>query len=420
MSLKQMVGAALALTFFVLGPPPGTSQRAGPSLWLEVKMSNEKKPPDSPGRQAQAVTRPVKVRLDQLVLEPARFSHRDEVELTDPARLRPLADSIFANGLQVPIEIFTDDKGRRVVDSGYRRTSALRLLAKEKKPGYAPDMEVPAVEVSGATPQQLLLRSIADNCNRLTLSQTERIRATKTLADGGVSKEDAAKAFGVSTKQYERDLLIAQHPWMYDLVFKNAFTPSNASRLLEAAVAEKRVAELEAGATAWVGDTEGKIAEAKKKKKDLTAAQQLVRTYMTPALLNHWLAQIKKKEDLTAVEPAAADFEVRIEPEANRVSIGAAEIDLMMVPREKLAEYVVEVESAKKVMLTYLKARKVVEAQGPQDVAREESKNPTGLEVLREAGLGDLADEVELKRMEEAEQARRPAEGQAEEASEGE
>jgi len=382
-------------------------------------MAKDKIPPAVPERAAPATTRPVKVRLDQLVVEPERFCHRELAELTDPARLRPLAESIFATGLQVPIEFFKDEKGRLVETSGHRRRAALRLLAEEHRPGYTLDMEVPAVEVSGATPQQLLLRSVADNCNRVTLSQTERIRAAKTLADNGVKPEDAAKAFGLGEKQYRRDLLIAEHQWMFDLVFKNAVTPSNASRLLEAAVAEKRVAELQEDLTAWVAETERKIGEAKKKK-DLTAAQQLVRTYLRPALLNHWLAQLKKKERFTVVVPIEDDFQVRIDAGANKVSIGGAEIDLMMVPREKLAEYLVEVESAKKVMLSYLKARKAVEAQGPQDIARMESENPTGLEILREEGLDDLADEIEMKRMEDAEQTKRELGDQERKGKEGE
>lgn len=410
--------AAVAMIWFGPGPSPGLNQRAGPSVRLEVRMSNERKPPDTPGREPRAVTRPVMVRLDQLVLIPERFCHRDPAELDDSARLRPLADSILANGLQVPIEYFMDDQGRKVVDSGHRRTSALRLLAREGRPGYTADMEVPGVQVSGATPQQLLLRSVADNCNRLTLSQTERIRAAKTLADNNVSAAEAAKAFAISEKQLGRDLLIAQHDWMYQLVVTNAITPSNASRLLEAAVTEKRVTELEADLKDWVGATERRIAEDKRKKKDLTAAQQLVKTYLTPALLNHWVAQLKRKERFTAAPAGQVDFEVGIHPKSNTVSIGGTEINLMEVPLPKLAEIVGEVESAKKVMLTYLKSRRAVEAMGPQDVARQESENPTGLELLRQEGLGDLADEVELKRMEDSENAQRPPEGQDNEAGE--
>jgi hypothetical protein len=320
--------------------------------------------------------------------------------------------------LQVPIEFFTDEKGQRVVDSGHRRTSALRLLATEKKPGFSHDMEVPALEVFGASLQELLLRSVSDNCHRLTLTQSERIRAAKTLAENGVLAEVAAKALDISVKQHARDLLVGEYPAVFDLVIKNAITPSNASRLLEAAVAEKRVAELQEDLAAWAAQTERKIAGEKTRKK-LTVAQQLVKTYLTPALLNHWLAQLKKKERFTPVPAARADLGVGIDEAKHRVSIGVTEIDLLNVPLSQLAEFVSDVESAQRVMLSYLKSRRAVEVLGAQDVAHQESENPSGLEVLRQAGLADLADEIELRRMEDAEAAKEAAEEPTEDATEG-
>jgi hypothetical protein len=313
----------LTMIIVVPGLAPGIHQQTGPILWRVVMEKEKEAAPGGP--EGSPKVRPVMVRLDQLILIPERFCHRDPQELTDPARLRPLADAIFARGgIQVPIEFFIDGQGQKVVDAGHRRTAASRLLAQENKPGYTLDMEVPAIEVVGASQQELLLRSVSDNCNRLTLTQTDRIRAAKTLADNGIKKEDAATAFGVSVTQLRRDLIIAEHPWMFDLVIKNAITPSSASRLLEVAVAENQIGQLQADFTAWVAETEKKIEVAKRAKK-LTVAQQLVRTYVTSALLDHWVAQMKRKDPLTKLPAAGQEIlEIEINPmrAKAKVSIG--------------------------------------------------------------------------------------------------
>jgi len=355
-------------------------------------------------------TRPVMVRLDELVLMPERFSQRPDEELTEATRLRSLADAIVARGgIQVPIEFFVNEKGQKVVDAGNRRTAASRLLAKENWPGYTFDMEVPAIEVVGASQQELLLRSVTDNSQHLTLTQTDRIRAAKMLLENHIKKEDAATALGVSVTQLKRDLVIAEHPWMFDFVVKNAITPSSASRLLEVAVAENQIGQLQTDFTAWVAETEKKIEVAKMAEK-LTVAQQLVRTYVTSALLGHWVAQMKRKESLTKLPAARREIlEVEINPQKNKVSIGGTEIDLMAVSLQQLAEMVSDVETAKKVMLSYLKVRKALGGTGPQE---------RDLEVLREEGLVDLADAIERDRMEATQQAHEEVE-ESEETTDG-
>lgn len=262
-------------------------------------------------------------------------------------------------------------------------------------------MTIDAVEVFGATPQDLVLRSILDNVNRLSLSQTERIRAAKTLHDSGVKPERAANAFGISLKTYQRDLLIAENKWMLDLIYRNAVTPSDASRLLEVATKEGCVPELDKYLASWVAKTQKEIAKRSETKK-LSPAEQLVKTSMKKNLIDHWIDQMRKKEPLDTIVPVGP--EIAIDAEANKVSFKAAEIDMVSTPLPELAKFVGEIESAKQVMMQYLKARHAVEsAMGPQDLARQVSKQSGGLDYLRQEGLSDLADDLELQRLEEAE-----------------
>jgi hypothetical protein len=68
----------------------------------------------------------------------------------------------------------------------------------------------------------------------------------------------------------------------------------------------------------------------------------------------------------------------------------------MNVSLRQLAEMVSDVETAKKVMISYLKVRKALGGTGPQE---------RDLEILRDEGLVDLADAIERDRMEATQQA---------------
>jgi ParB-like chromosome segregation protein Spo0J len=354
------------------------------------------------------VTKPVKVRLDQLVLLPERYCHRDPAELNDPARLRSLADRIADEGLQTPVEFYRDGQGRPVITKGHRRISALRLLAKEKRPGFTPDMEVEAVEVSGATEQDLVVRSIVDNVERRDYTPPDLIRAAGAMADNGTPAERAAHALGVSAKTYARLLLVARQPWMFDLVNGNSVPISYAPLLLEVAAREKWLPELQRDLTEWVAAKQQEIKERGRARK-LSPAQRLVKSYLGKPLVDHWVAQIRRKEKLDAAVPKAQA--VLIDADANKVSV-RINADLVKTPLAELARDIAELETAKAVMLGYVKARHAVEGpKGPQDAAREAAQDPAGLAFLRSEGLTDLADEVELGRREEAERTEEAAEG---------
>lgn len=357
-----------------------------------IPMEKDVKVPVVPERATQAATRPVMVPLNEIILVPKKFCHRNDAELTDVKKLRPLMDSIAAEGLQDPIEIVRDEQGRPVLVKGYRRASSLKALAKGLTPGFTHDMPVPAVEVTGATEKDLVLRSILDNINRNNYSDTERICAALTLKEVGVSPERAASALGVSVKTYNRDLIVAEHDWMLKHVTQNAVTPTNASKLLEKAVKHGQTEQLKTDLAEWIAKTEAEITK-KQGKKALRPAQQLVKSKLTKPLVDRWLAQIAKREPFDGLVPVK--FEVDIDAEAETVSFKASEIELKKVPLTELAKLVSDMETAKQVMTNYLKTRHAVEsAQGPQHLARIETRKPSGLDFLRKEGLEDLAEQV--------------------------
>src|SRR5260370_14390092 len=114
----------------------GEYSRAGPLKERTPAMAEERKPPDVPERATKAVTGPMTVPLNEFVLKPELYCHRDPEDLTNRDRLLPLMDSLTVEGLLNPVEIFRDPDGKPVVTKGHRRISAMRQLAKKKSAGF--------------------------------------------------------------------------------------------------------------------------------------------------------------------------------------------------------------------------------------------------------------------------------------------
>src|SRR5437773_1323821 len=199
---------------------------------------------NTPGTPSPAPkTRRIWVKLSELVLRPEEFCHR-EADALNPANLKPLIESIKAEGLKHPPEVFTDKGGNIVVVAGNRRVTSLRHLAREGVAGYALDMEIEVIELLGATEQELLVWSVEDNETRANLTSVERLRAARKLAEAGVPDDRAATALGISTKTYMRDLALARHDWLVGHVAAGCVGVTVARELVEAAEKAERVPEL--------------------------------------------------------------------------------------------------------------------------------------------------------------------------------
>ena len=130
-------------------------------------MKPDKNKPEILERATAAETKRTHVRLDELAFDTERYCHRESESLKEE-NLTSLLNSLTLEGLQVPVEYFEDvATKKKVLTKGHRRVSALRILANKNTPGFAEDMEVEAIQVLKATPQDLLVRSVADNEVRL-------------------------------------------------------------------------------------------------------------------------------------------------------------------------------------------------------------------------------------------------------------
>jgi hypothetical protein len=353
-------------------------------------MPKETETPVIPTRETQATTRLVQIPLDQFVLHPERYCHRDPEELTE-GRLKPLMESLVNQGIQVPVEFYKDDKGQPILDKGFRRITGMRLLAAQHTPNFVPNMMVDALEVIGATPQDLVLRSIMDNVARKTLSGTERMRAAKVLHDSGVPAQTAAFALGVSLKTLERDLLIARHGWMYQHVADESIGGTTAYRILEEAEKVGRVKEVKEDLDAWVVDQRRKIREkervAKAQGKELKPRELLVKNYLPSYLVEHWLDAIKNGSPFDEV--AGPTFAAYVDEEKGLLHVDSFDLPLRQCSPEEIVKTAGRLAQVAKELLPIAEQRGKEGPSGLPDV-------PYDLDFIRmRPTLGGYADKIE-------------------------
>ena len=207
------------------------------------------------------------------------------------------------------MEFFRDSDGICVVVKGHRRIIAMRELAKRNTPGFSANMPVEAIEVVNATPKDLLCRSVADNTNRNNFTVVERIRAAKTLYDGGVEVSRAAYALNYSTKQYLRDLRIANNEWMLAYVESDDIAPTQATELLEAAEKAGCLDVLKAYLDVRINERKKQIRQkASRDGKGKPAKEVKLKSELSTKLTDHWCELLSKKlplDDNLAVEPTS-------------------------------------------------------------------------------------------------------------------
>jgi ParB-like chromosome segregation protein Spo0J len=219
-------------------------------------------------RESRSRAEPITLRLDEIRTDKDRFCHRDPAALEEK-NLKPLMESLVLEGQLETVEVFQAADGQYTLIRGHRRVTAMHKLAEQNMPGFTADMPVRAHLVRDASPADLIVRSVGDNMNRSNLAAHERIRAAKTLFDAKVPKARAARALSISETSYDRALLIAMHPWMYDLVAEKSIDPTPAFELLQAAQKKERLRELQEDLGDWVAARKLDIRRKQREKADV-------------------------------------------------------------------------------------------------------------------------------------------------------
>lgn len=358
-------------------------------------MAKEKEQEEVLSKLSTGTTRPIEVRLDQIVRDPTRYGHRNPEALTKKV-LQPLMDSIVLEGMQVPIEVApTDDPAKYLLVKGHCRVAAHELLADENQPKFdRSNIKLAALLVENAAPNELLVRSIMDNAVRFTIDPINRIKAAKMMFDEGIPGKQAAGALGVTRQTYVKDLLLAQHEWMLKWVMDDCIQATNAFTLLDEAKKANRLNELEQDVAEWVAQKQQLIREKERHfkaahNKDLRPGEKQVKKYLTDTLRDHWVDCLRKGNRFD--EDAQWNFAAGIEKEKERLSIAQVTLDLKKAPLDQLAKVAGKLSRIAKDLAPYLQKRREEEQLTVSTPAEE---GPYDLAYLRDLGLEDVADEL--------------------------
>jgi hypothetical protein len=156
-------------------------------------MAEDKTAPGGPERVTQAPpkTKALTLQLKELPdLSDEKtpldeYCHRGREKLSE-GFLSEIVESLRQEKQLEPIKVFKDERGKWQPLTGHRRIAALYILVKQGVAGFSPSMAVAGLEVIGASLQDRLAQSVADNEVAAKLDQKERLLVVQKFAKAGV------------------------------------------------------------------------------------------------------------------------------------------------------------------------------------------------------------------------------------------
>jgi hypothetical protein len=369
-------------------------------------MADQNKAPGAPERVTQQGPQmaPLTVQLKELP-NPAElenlddYCHREKVKLSD-AYLAGVAESLRQERQLEPVQIAWGAHEAWLLLTGHRRVAAMYLLAKKGVEGFSPEMEVVALEVVGASMQDLLIRSVADNEVREKLDVKERLLVIQKLDRAGVPKERGAAALGIGVKTYERDLRVATHPRMVRHVLEDNVGPSAASWILYPAEKHRRTDEFLEFFNGWVERKKAEIADLDRLSKaesgkGLRPTDLLVKNHVTPQLVDTWLEALERDAPFT--DAPGFNFEATIDKKSGRLRVERLSVDTQEASVLDLVKVGSKLtQLGKRVLAVAQRRHELQKLEDPQKPnAALATPSPYDKDVLREFGLEEVAEQLE-------------------------
>ena len=185
-----------------------------------------------------------------------------------------------------------------ILIGGFRRFFALLLGIKKNLDHnlICPDMLVDAVEVIRGPnqteeefQQDLLIRSIAENEQRLNFTTNEKLEIVKRCKASKIPTPRAASALSMSESQFARLSAIVEHDWLQGYVTNNCIGATDAAVLIQLATKKGCVEDLRKHLDTWVATHQAMIdaeeKELRKIKKRLSGSASHVKKFATPKLM---------------------------------------------------------------------------------------------------------------------------------------
>jgi ParB-like chromosome segregation protein Spo0J len=350
-------------------------------------------------RLTSAKRRMIVLKLSQITIDARRFSHRDD--LSDES-IEDLVRSIVEEGALVPPTVWRDP----TTDTWFTVAGTRRVLAHQKavrdnmdRRIFHDDMELLCVEVFDCDEVDLQLVSVADNAHRRDFTAGEKIATAGEWSRQRMPIARCAKAMRVSESQYRRWVLIAENPWMVDLIEQECIDPSFAAKILELARSNNRLTELQQDLEDWVAQTRLDIKRLVQRRADahkkVPEGEQKVRHYLTRQLQDRWLECVRQGQRLD--DEVGIRFGILFDPERRTLSIPPLEADARTNPADlvKVLEELADAPAKVAQFIRQIRIDHELRARAVPQTAADKSG------LLDSLGLGDLAREVEQKRQQQ-------------------
>ena len=241
--------------------------------------------------------------------------------------------------------------------------------------------------------QDVLVRSVAENEQRVNHSAIERLAIVKQLEKAEVPVPRAASALGISPSQYRRDAIVANWQWLYDAVVAEQIGATDAAKLAEAAKEKKREKQFREDFQAWVHHKELLLeeerAEQKKLSKELKGAANAVKKYIDGTLIKGWLKCLNEERRF-ADDDDDFSFGVVVDDNKKTVTVSGLNQAIDKLKSANVASMIAEMQAGVRKLVPVM--RRLQQQEQATDVTADEV----------EAELARMAEEVRRAAAEKA------------------
>lgn len=368
------------------------------------------------------------IRFDQIKLEQESYCHRQNDKL-GPVKLQGLATSLAQEGQQTPLICIKGGGESYTLVAGYRRFCAIRKGIEESLPGCREDMEVLVTIIEKGEGQSddefqedVLVRSVSDNENRISFDDNERLVIVKRFQEQGVYVERGMAALGVKRSQYDRYLNIISQDWLYEAVLKGHLKSTHAAHLVEEAKKHDKASDrskvlksdvnrmtlLEDGLGKWITEARGLLDEENRwllaqGKSAREGKDAHLSRYFSGGRLSNWKECLKKGQSLGTGHWGEFEFLVNVDVKKLSLEIPKVTLKSDDLTSEKLetviggleegitkvAELLVEVERRNPITST--------ETEAVVDRVRQKRSGESAedFNTVEEVEIGDVAKQIE-------------------------
>jgi hypothetical protein len=337
-------------------------------------------------RSAKSSSQTARIRFSQIFVdENANYCHRLGKAL-DKEHVASLADSLVSEGQQTPLTVYDSGKkdkdGRSIyiLVGGFRRFNALKSAVDQNLDDTLinMDMEIDVVVVAKGPEQSpedfakdLLVRSVAENEQRLNFTTPEKLEVVKRFRTTKVSDFRAASALSVSETQYRRFVSVIEEDWLYEHVLKDHIGVSHAAELIQAAKKHGRTEEFKTDFEHWVCIQKQKIERERealaKIDKKLSSSAASVKKFITSKLVRSWLTCIEKHQGFT--DNVAFKFGIRVDNTNGTITIPSVQLKIGNLSSEDYETMIGELEHAVDEVVPLMLQRRVME-QSTENLAQ--------------------------------------------------